>query len=140
MQEIACRLILADESDVGVARRRARKLGEQQGLLANAVEALATAVSEIARNVIVHAGRGELVLGVVHNGGRVGIEAVARDDGPGIPSLEDAMRDGYSTGNGLGLGLPGAQRLVDEFEIRSIVGEGTTVTLRKWASLPRSVP
>jgi serine/threonine-protein kinase RsbT len=112
MQNIAYRLILADESDVGVARRRARELGEQQGLLANAVEALATAVSEIARNVIVHAGRG-------------------------IPSLEDAMRDGYSTGNGLGLGLPGAQRLVDEFEIRSIVGEGTTVTLRKWASLPR---
>ncbi len=134
MQEIACHLILADESDVGVARRRARELGDEQGLLANSVEALATAVSEIARNVIVHAGRGELLLGVVRDGRRVGVVAVARDEGPGIPNVEDAMRDGYSTGNGLGLGLPSARRLVDEFEIRSAVGQGTTVTLRKWAA------
>jgi serine/threonine-protein kinase RsbT len=133
MQEIACHLMLADESDVGAARRRTREIAEEQGLPPNAVEALATAVSEIARNVVVHARRGELLVGVVRNRDRVGVVAVARDDGPGIQSMEDAMRDGYSTGDGLGLGLPSAQRLVDEFEIRSVVGQGTTVTLKKWA-------
>src|SRR5690349_18407652 len=100
LQKIAYHLMLADESDVGAARRRARELAVEQGLPAPAVEALATAVSEVARNVIVHGGRGELFLGVVHDGRRVGVVAVARDDGPGIPSVEDAMRDGYSTGNG----------------------------------------
>jgi serine/threonine-protein kinase RsbT len=135
MLEIACHLLLADESDVGVARRRTRELAEEHGLPPNAGEALATAVCEIARNVIVHAGRGELLLGVARDGRRAGVVAVARDDGPGIPSMEDAMRDGYSTGDGLGLGLPSAQRLVDEFEIRSVVGQGTTVTVRKWAPI-----
>ncbi len=132
MQEIACHLILAGESDVGAGRRRARELAEEQGLAANAAAALATAVSEIARNVIVHAGGGELFLGIVRDGRRVGVVAVAKDEGPGIPNVEDALRDGYSTGTGLGLGLPGARRLVDEFEIRSTVGKGTTVTLKKW--------
>ena len=135
IQEIVWYLVLADESDVGVARRRARELADKQGLLPNAVEALATAVSEVARNVIVHARRGELLLGVVRDSHRAGVVAVARDDGPGIPRMEDALRDGYSTGQGLGLGLPSARRLVDEFEIHSEVGHGTTVTLKKWAPL-----
>ncbi|HEX2736093.1 MAG TPA: anti-sigma regulatory factor [Polyangiaceae bacterium] len=134
MQDNVCTLVLGDESDVGAARRRARNLAEAQGLSPNQVEALATAISEIARNVIVHAGRGELLLRLERSGDRRAIVAVASDDGPGIESLDDAMRDGYSTRNSLGLGLPSARRLVDEFEIRSAPGQGTIVVLKMWAT------
>lgn len=96
------------------------------------MEALATAVSEIARNMLVHAGGGELFLGSIERAGRVGIVALARDTGPGIADIDEAMRDGFSTGDGLGLGLPSARRLVDEFELSSVVGQGTTVKLTKW--------
>lgn len=136
MQQIVFRQLLRDESDVAVARRKAREIAQRQGLSAGAVEAFTTAVSEITHNVLDHAGGGELLLGLLVSTERVGVLAVAQDEGPGIPNLEDAMRDGYSSGGGLGLGLPGAQRLVDEFELRSVVGEGTTVTLKKWAPRP----
>jgi serine/threonine-protein kinase RsbT len=132
VQEIIFRVALRHESDIAAARLRARELATGRGLLSSAVEALATAVSEVARNVIVHAGGGEILLGTTREAGRLGVVAIARDDGPGITSIEDAMRDGYSTGTGLGLGLPGARRLVDEFELESVVGQGTTVILKKW--------
>jgi len=101
---------------------------------------MVTAVSEIARNVLVHAGGGEIVMRVECEADRTGIVAIATDDGPGILSIDAAMADGHSTGAGLGLGLPSARRLVDEFQIQSLVGHGTTVTLKKWLTRvnPRS--
>ncbi|MBV9508712.1 MAG: anti-sigma regulatory factor [Caulobacteraceae bacterium] len=93
---------------------------------------IATAISEVARNIVVYAQRGEISLRLATGGGRQGIEVVATDEGPGIADLEQAMQDGFSTGRSLGLGLPGARRLMDEFEIASTVGKGTTVTMRKW--------
>jgi serine/threonine-protein kinase RsbT len=95
---------------------------------------LATAISEIARNITTYANRGEVLIDIVRDArGRRGVRVVARDEGPGIENLERALTDGYTTGGGLGLGLPGARRLVDEFEIQTGPGEGTTVTLIKWA-------
>src|SRR5262245_53445005 len=94
---------------------------------------LATAISEIARNITTYAGSGEVVIEVVRDAdGRRGVRVIARDEGPGIEDLDRALTDGYTTGGGLGLGLPGARRLVDEFEIQTTPGQGTTVTLVKW--------
>ena len=132
------RVFLRDESDLVVARRHVRELGERQGLSAVAIEALATAATEIARNVLVHAGGGEIRLHgepARSDGARPAAVIVhVRDRGPGIANVDAAMADGFSTGAGLGLGLPGARRLVDVFELRSAVGEGTTVRLEKWAA------
>jgi serine/threonine-protein kinase RsbT len=124
---------IRDESDVVIARRRSRELAAQQGLSKAAAEALATAITKIARNIVVHAGSGEIIFGAVADATRRGVIVTARDTGSGIRDIEQAMQDGFSTGNGLGSGLPGARRLVDEFEIESKVGAGTTITLRKWA-------
>jgi serine/threonine-protein kinase RsbT len=124
---------IRDETDVVVARRRTRELAAHQGLSEAEAEALATAVTEIARNIVVHAGSGEMRFGVVDEATRRGVVVNARDTGSGIPQIEEAMQDGFSTRGGLGFGLPGARRLVDEFEIESEVGAGTTVTLWKWA-------
>jgi len=131
-QQIVFRLFLRDSSDVAVARGRARELACAHGFPSSAVEAFATAVSEVARNVIVHAGNGEMLLGIEKNSARIGIVAITRDDGPGISNIDEAMRDGHTTGDGLGLGLPSARRLVDDFELRSAVNQGTTVSLKKW--------
>jgi serine/threonine-protein kinase RsbT len=134
------RLTLRDESDIVVARRHVRELGERQRLSRVAVEALATAVTEIARNVIVHAESGEVYLRgerAIRGGVERGlVVVVVKDGGPGIPNVEAAMVDGFSTGVGLGMGLPGARRMVDSFEIASAVGQGTTITLEKWAEPP----
>jgi len=100
------------------------------------IEELVTAVSEIARNVVVHAGRGELLVELIEGPGRPALLVTARDQGPGIAHLEAAMQDGFTTGNGLGLGLPSARRLVDELEVASALGSGTTVTLKKWITEP----
>lgn len=132
MQQLVFRVCLRDPSDVAVARTKTRTLGYAEGLLPGAVEALAIAVSEVARNVIVHAGGGEILLGIERNAGRIAIFAIARDEGPGISNIGEAMRDGHTTGDGLGLGLPSARRLVDDFELSSVVGQGTTVSLKKW--------
>jgi serine/threonine-protein kinase RsbT len=132
------RLTLRDESDLVVARRHVRELGKGQGVTTVGIEALATAVTEIARNVLIHARSGQVSLRAAR-GLRAGVErnlvvVVVRDDGPGIANVEAAMVDGYSTGQGLGMGLSGARRLVDVFELRSVVGEGTTITLEKWGA------
>jgi serine/threonine-protein kinase RsbT len=133
LYEIAFRLQLRDESDVAAARHRSRELTQGQGQALSKVEALATAVSEVTRNVIEHADDGEVLLGIVRDGHRTGVIVIVRDSGPGISNIDDAMQDGFSTRTGLGLGLPGARRLVDDFELRSAASEGTTVTLRQWA-------
>jgi serine/threonine-protein kinase RsbT len=118
--------------DIVTARQIGRELATQIGFVGSDPTLIATAISEVARNIIEYSGRGEIRLEVIARGGRDGILVVASDDGPGIPDIDLAMRDGFSTGKSLGLGLPGARRLMDEFEILSEVGKGTTITMRKW--------
>jgi serine/threonine-protein kinase RsbT len=127
-------LPIRDDSDLVAVRHAVRKLSKDQGLTEAAAEALATAVTEIARNMIVHAGTGELLVDKVNHGSRRGVVVVARDSGPGIYDLDQALQDGYSTVGSLGVGLPSAKRLVDEFEIQSTAENGTVITLRKWSS------
>lgn len=131
-EELSLRLPLTEESAVGAARRATRSLALRCGLSQTATEALATAVSEVARNAVVHAAGGELLLFIERAPNQLGVVAIVRDQGPGIPNVEEAMQDGYSTGEGLGFGLPGARRLVDSFALESRVPDGTTVTLKKW--------
>ena len=127
------RIAIESDADVVVARQRARALAAQLDLTSTDQTLLATAISELARNITTYAVRGEVLVGVVHGtDGRRGVRVVARDEGPGIENVEAALTDGYTTGNGLGLGLPGARRLVDEFELETAPGQGTTVTLVKW--------
>jgi serine/threonine-protein kinase RsbT len=122
---------IASEVDIVLARQQGRNLAAQLGASPSEMTLIATAISELARNIVQYAHRGEIVLSVVEETRR-GIQVVARDQGPGIPNLQLAMRDGYSTGGSLGLGLPGAKRLMDEFAIESEMGKGTTVSIRKW--------
>ena len=111
-----------------------RRLGAHLGFSETDLVMIATAVSEIARNILDYAKRGEVVLAVTEDGTKRGVEVVARDRGPGIADVEQAMQDGFSTARGLGLGLPGSRRLMDDFDILSRTGAGTTVTMRKWLS------
>jgi serine/threonine-protein kinase RsbT len=142
MAEEEWQLTLRDESDLVGVRRHVRELGEQQGLSNVAIEAFATAVTEIARNVLVHAHSGQIQLraGPASQGEppRAAVLVVVKDQGPGIANLDAAMRDGFTTGQGLGIGLPSARRLVDVFEVDSRVGEGTTIRLEKWGRRLRS--
>ncbi|MFL5878156.1 MAG: anti-sigma regulatory factor [Solirubrobacteraceae bacterium] len=126
------RITIRSDDDVVAARREARELAASLGFEPTDLTLLATAISEVARNITAYAGEGEIVVSVRYNGGRLGIRVVARDAGPGIDDVELALRDGYSTGEGLGLGLPGARRLVDEFAIDTAPGRGTVVTMVKW--------
>ncbi len=126
------RVAIRTDADVVTARQEARTMGAELGLPSTDLTLLATAISEVARNITTYAGEGEVALRVVERGGRRGVEVVASDDGPGIADLELAMQDGYTTGKGLGLGLPGARRLVDEFELRTALGSGTSIRLVKW--------
>lgn len=126
------RVSVRTDADIVIARQKGRVLAEPLGFSSSDLALIATAISEVARNIVVYAGCGEIVLDVVSDGDRKGIVIVARDDGPGIPDIEKAMQDGYSTSNSLGLGLPGARRMMDEFEIVSAVGKGTTITMKKW--------
>jgi serine/threonine-protein kinase RsbT len=120
------------ESDIVTARQKGRELAAASGFSSTDQTMIALAISEIARNIVTYAQRGKITLGRLDDGGRRGVLVVARDDGPGIPDIELAMRDGYSTAKSLGVGLPGATRVMDEFELVSVVGQGTTVTMRKW--------
>jgi serine/threonine-protein kinase RsbT len=131
--DAAERIAIDSDADVVTARQRARALAVSLDMPSTDQTLLATAISEIARNITTYAVRGEVVIDVVRDAnGRRGVRVVARDQGPGIEDLERALSDGYTTGGGLGLGLPGARRLVDEFEIQTSPGAGTTVTLVKW--------
>ena len=120
------------DADVLTARRAARGIADRLGFSSTDLALIATAISEIARNILHYAKRGEMTLEAVEEPGRRGIVVVARDRGPGIADIEQAMQDGYSTGKGLGLGLPGARRLMDEFTIESRPGVGTTIVMKKW--------
>ena len=125
-----CISIRAD-ADIVTARQAARELASRLGFSRTDLTLIATAVSEVARNIVRFAGKGELVIELVE-GSRKGVRVVASDHGPGIDDVDKALTDGYSTYSGLGLGLPGARRLMDEFELVSEVGTGTTVTMTKW--------
>ena len=128
------RIAIESDNDVVTARQRARELAARLELTSTDQTLLATAISEVARNITTYATRGEVLLSIVRdNGGREGIRVVARDSGPGIENVDLAMQDGYTSGGGLGLGLPGARRLVDEFDIETAPSQGTTVTLVKWS-------
>lgn len=118
--------------DIVAARQQGRELASQLGFSGGELTVIATAISEVARNIVEYAKSGEILLSLIQQGGRQGLLILARDKGPGIPSVAHAMRDGFSTGSGLGMGLPGAKRLMDEFEIVSEVGKGTTVRMKKW--------
>jgi serine/threonine-protein kinase RsbT len=120
------------DADVLVAYHKGRAMAAQLGLSSDDQMVVVIAILEVARNIVRYAGMGEIVLSIVKQDGRGGIVVVARDSGPGIPNVERAMRDGYSTGGGLGLGLPGARRLMDEFKIVSEIGKGTTIEMKKW--------
>ena len=126
------RVPIEHDTDIVIARQKGRELAARSGLSATEQTLVATAISEVARNIIVYAVHGEVVLAPIHQQGRRGILVVARDDGPGIANPELAMRDGYSTARSLGMGLPGARRLMDEFELTSALGKGTTVVMKKW--------
>jgi serine/threonine-protein kinase RsbT len=119
-------------ADIVTARQRGRALATELGFDGSDLTLIATAISEVARNIVTHAKAGEIIFGSLNLGGRRGICIVARDAGPGIPDINRAMQYGYSTGNGLGVGLPGAKWLMDDFEIESRVGRGTKVTMKKW--------
>ena len=125
------RVRISADSDVVEARKGARDLAARLGFSKTEMTVIATAVSEISRNIVRFAERGEVFLELVDEP-RAGLRVVARDIGPGIPDVERALAEGYSTYRGLGLGLPGARRLMDEFDIASELGRGTTITMTKW--------
>lgn len=128
-------LAVRSDADMVPARAHARELANRLGFSRTDATLIATAVSEIARNIVVHVGRGELSMHSIHETGRCGLRVVARDAGPGIPDISAAVEDGFASRGGLGLGLPGARRLMDEFAIDSRLGCGTTVTMTKWRRL-----
>lgn len=131
----ADKLLIVGEDDIVAARQRARELAKQLGFGLVDQSRIATAVSELARNVVRYAvdGRGEVTIrAITGQSAATGLEVVVRDDGPGIANVEDALREGFTSGGGLGMGLPGTRRLMDEMAIDSAVGRGTTVTIRKW--------
>jgi serine/threonine-protein kinase RsbT len=125
------RVAIRGDADIVTARQQVRELAAKGGFTGTDLTLIATAVSEVARNIVRFAGSGELVLELVEED-RSGVRATARDTGPGIVDIDEAMQDGYSTYRGLGLGLPGARRLMDEFAVASEPGRGTTVTMTKW--------
>ena len=126
------RVPIGSAADIVLARQKGRALATELDFDGSDLTLIATAISEVARNIVDHADHGEIILSPAHQGNKYGIQIVARDEGPGIPDLEQAMQYGYSTRKGLGVGLPGAKWLMDEFEIVTQVGKGTKVTMKKW--------
>ncbi len=127
------RVPIETDADIVTARQEGKQLASQLDLTPSDLVVIASAISEIARNIVEYANRGEVVIRLVEKAGRRGILIIAQDVGPGIADVNAALQDGYSTSGSLGLGLPGARRLMDEFEIQTEVGKGTRVTMRKWA-------
>jgi serine/threonine-protein kinase RsbT len=125
-------IAISSAADIVTARQRGRELAAKLGFSGGDQTVVATAISELARNILEYARTGHIEVGVAHRDSRMGLFVVALDAGPGIADISRAMQDGYSTGKGLGLGLPGVKRLMDEFVIVSAPGEGTSVTVRKW--------
>jgi serine/threonine-protein kinase RsbT len=129
---IEASIAIERDRDVVAARQKGRELAATAGFSGTDQTLIATAISEVARNILVYAQQGLVLLRLVEDGGRRGIVVEARDEGPGIADVELAMRDGYSTTKSLGLGLPGARRLMDDLHIETQIGKGTTVTMKRW--------
>lgn len=130
--ESEVRVPVASDNDLVTARREGRATAERVGFSKCDATLVATAISELARNIVTYASSGEILIGVARTEKRRGIVVIARDGGPGIVDIDLALREGYSTSGGLGLGLPGVRRIMDEFRIESANGRGTTVTVTKW--------
>jgi serine/threonine-protein kinase RsbT len=126
------RLTIASDTDIIVARELGRRSGKELNFTQTDLTIIATVISELARNIIVFAKSGSITVSKLKEGNRTGLNIMAEDNGPGIHDVFLAMQDGYSTGKGLGLGLPGVRRLMDEFEIFSETGKGTKVSVKKW--------
>jgi serine/threonine-protein kinase RsbT len=124
--------VIRSDLDIVIARTMARDAAKALGFGAIDQARIATAVSELARNIFLYAGTGNVTVREVEKPGKKGIEIVCEDQGPGIPNIDLVMQDGYSTSRGMGLGLPGAKRLMDEFTVQTQLGGGTTITCRKW--------
>jgi serine/threonine-protein kinase RsbT len=129
-QEI--RVVIHTDQDIVAARQKGRTLAVELGFSPGDATLIATAISELARNIVTYAGTGVVAIQGIQASGRQGILVVASDHGPGIADIRQAMRDGFSTSGSLGLGLPGVRRLMDEFDLQSRVGRGTTVAVKKW--------
>lgn len=132
MAEEAFEVPIGSDSDILLARSRGRALAADLGFPSSDLALIATTISELARNILRYARTGEIAVEAIGTDSRRGITIVARDKGPGIADTRKALRDGFSTSGGLGLGLPGVRRLMDDFEIVSEPGRGTTVTVKKW--------
>lgn len=120
------------EFDIIFARQKGREIAKQLGFSATELAFIATAISELTRNIISYAKAGDILISLIHEVGKKGICIVAKDHGPGIENIELALQEGYSTSNSLGLGLPGVRRLMDDFTIQSHLGQGTIITTKKW--------
>lgn len=131
-QELIEILEIKSEADIIEARVRARAIAEALGFNYMDQTRIATAVSELARNAYQYAGKGKITIKPLNKQGRKGMEMVVEDHGSGIENLDRAMKGGYSTGGGLGMGLSGSKKLMDDFDINTKMGEGTVVTIRKW--------
>ena len=125
-------MAINSDQDIVTARQRGRALATELGFSTGDATLIATAISELARNIVSYARKGEISLKMVHGSSRQGVLIIASDSGPGIQDIRQAMRDGFSTSGSLGLGLPGVRRLMDEFEIASETGRGTIVKVKKW--------
>jgi serine/threonine-protein kinase RsbT len=123
---------IAADTDVVLTRQAGRRLAEELGFSAAEATMVATAISEVARNILSYAGEGVVIIEPTVEDGRRGLRVIAQDRGPGIADPVRALQDGFSTGGGLGLGLPGARRLMDSLELVSAPGRGTTVTMTRW--------
>lgn len=130
---VRVRVPIASEADIAIAGEHGRRLASRLDFVPSDVTVIVAAIAEVARNVLSHGAKGDLLLHLIQKRGRLGVSIVARDRGPGIADVSGALRDGASTAGGLGLGLASARRLMDEFQLRSEVGRGTTVSMRKWA-------
>jgi serine/threonine-protein kinase RsbT len=126
------RVAINSDQDIVTARQKGRALAIELGFSTGDATLIATSISELARNIVSYARRGEITLKAIQGPSSQGISIVASDNGPGIRDIRQAMRDGFSTSGSLGLGLPGVRRLMDDFEIASEPGRGTIVTVKKW--------
>lgn len=123
---------IVSDSDIVTARQKGRELAVRLGFASADLALIATAISELARNIVLYAQKGEIIISTVEDSNGYGIGVVARDGGPGIPDVERALQEGFSTSRSLGLGLPGVKRLMDQFDIVSEPSRGTTVSVKKW--------
>ena len=126
------RVPVASDIDIVSARQQGRALAMRLGFSSSDATMVATAISELARNIVLYAKRGEIIVAAVVNSEHRGLVITACDDGDGIADIRQALQDGYSTSGRMGVGLPGVKRLMDEFEISSTVGKGTVVSVKKW--------